>query len=60
MYEYKARLIRVIDGDTIDADIQSGLVVPVRLPKLYGINTADSNPKDPNKEKQELMPLTNY
>jgi len=48
MYEYKARLIRVIDGDTIDADIDLGFGVWVRQRvKLYGINTPDSKSKDP-------------
>jgi len=48
MYEYKARLIRVIDGDTIDADIDLGFGVWVHQRiKLYGINTPDSKSKDP-------------
>ena len=52
MYEYKARLIRVIDGDTIDADIDLGFGVWVRQRiKLYGINTADSKSKDPQQRE---------
>jgi len=48
MYEYKGRLIRVIDGDTIDADIDLGFGVWVHQRiKLYGINTPDSKSKDP-------------
>ena len=52
MYEYKARLIREIDGDTIDADIDLGFGVWVRQRiKLYGINTADSKSKDPQQRE---------
>lgn len=48
MYEYKAKLIRVVDGDTIDADIDLGFGVWVKQRiKLYGINTPDSKNHDP-------------
>ena len=30
MYEYKAKLIKIIDGDTIDAEIDLGFKVSVR------------------------------
>ena len=39
MYEYKAKLIRVIDGDTIDALIDLGFDVWVKKRiRLYGID----------------------
>lgn len=48
MYEYKAKLIRVVDGDTIDADIDLGFGVWVKQRiKLFGINTPDSQSHDP-------------
>ena len=49
MYEYKAKLIRVIDGDTVDFDIDLGfdshLYARVRLlgintPETYGVKKA--------------------
>ena len=39
MYEYSAKLIRVIDGDTIDASIDLGFDVWVKKRiRLYGID----------------------
>jgi micrococcal nuclease len=43
MYIYKAKLLRVINGDTLDIEIDLGfdLIIKQRL-KLYGIDTPDS------------------
>ena len=43
MYTYKAKLARVINGDTLDIEIDLGfdLIIKQRL-KLYGIDTPDS------------------
>lgn len=39
MYEYKCFTIRVVDGNTIDAEIDLGFNVLVRQRiKLYGVN----------------------
>jgi micrococcal nuclease len=47
MYTYKAKLIRVVDGDTIDAEIDLGFGVFMRQRvRLYGINTPESRTKD--------------
>lgn len=49
MYEYRCYTIRVVDGSTIDAQIDLGFNVLVRQRiKLYGIITPDmkSNDKD--------------
>ena len=47
MYTYKAKLIHVIDGDTIDAEINLGFNVIVRQRiRLYGIKTPDSKSID--------------
>jgi micrococcal nuclease len=42
MYEYKALVIRVIDGDTLDVDIDLGLDIrqKTRL-RLFGIDAAE-------------------
>ena len=46
-YEYKAKLIRVIDGDTIDAMIDLGFDVWIKKRiRLHGINTPPIRTKD--------------
>ena len=38
-YRYRARVVRVLDGDTYELDIDLGFHVSVRLPvRLYGWN----------------------
>jgi micrococcal nuclease len=47
MFEYKAKLIRVIDGDTVDAKIDLGFDVWVRKRiRLHGIDAPESRTKD--------------
>ena len=47
MYTYKIKLRRVIDGDTIDADIDLGFDVSVKKRiRFMGINTPESRTKD--------------
>lgn len=43
MYTYKAKLVRVINGDTLDINIDLGfdIIIKQRL-KLFGIDTPDS------------------
>jgi micrococcal nuclease len=44
MYEYKAKVIRVLDADTIDVSIDLGFDVWVyQRVRLLGINTAEKN-----------------
>jgi micrococcal nuclease len=44
MYEYKARVVRVLDGDTMDVSIDLGFDVWVyQRVRLLGINTAEKN-----------------
>lgn len=53
MYTYKAKLIRIVDGDTIDAEIDLGFDTIVRKRiRLYGINTPETRTKD-LKEKEK-------
>ena len=41
MYTYKAKLMRVVDGDTVDAEIRLGFGVFMKQRiRLYGINTS--------------------
>jgi micrococcal nuclease len=53
MYEYKAKLIKVVDGDTVDAMIDCGFSVfrKERI-RLRGINAPESRTRD--KEEKTL------
>jgi micrococcal nuclease len=44
MYEYKAKVVRILDGDTMDVSIDLGFDVWVyQRVRLIGINTAEKN-----------------
>ena len=48
MFEYNARLVRVIDGDTVRLDIDLGFsIYRIENLRLRGINTPELNSKDP-------------
>jgi micrococcal nuclease len=49
MYEYSAKIIRVVDGDTVDVDINLGfgVVFVNQRVRLYGIDTPESRTRDP-------------
>ena len=48
MYEYEATTVRVIDGDTVELDIDLGFNITRREKvRLYGINTPELTDKDP-------------
>lgn len=47
MYRFNARLVRVVDGDTIDADIELGFSVFMRdRIRLMGIDTPESRTRN--------------
>ena len=48
MYEYKCKLVKVVDGDTIDVDIDLGFGVWLQKQRirLYGIDTPESRTSD--------------
>ena len=55
MYKYNAKLIRVIDGDTIDALIDLGFDVWVKKRiRLYGIDTPETRTRDLEEKKAGL------
>ena len=59
MYEYNAKLSKVIDGDTIDADIDLGFQTFVKQRiKLYGVDTPQSRSKVTT-EKEEGIKAKN-
>ena len=48
MYEYKCKMVRVVDGDTVDVDIDLGFGVWLRKQRIrmYGIDTPESLTSD--------------
>ena len=55
MYEYKAKLIRVIDGDTVDAMIDLGFDTWVmKRVRLYGIDAPESRTKNLDEKSQGI------
>ena len=49
MYEYNSKIIRIVDGDTVDVDINLGfgVVFANQRIRLYGIDTPESRTRDP-------------
>ena len=55
MFEYKAHLLRVVDGDTLDARIDLGFSVFVKKRiRLMGIDTWESRTRDLEEKKKGL------
>ena len=55
MYEYRAKLDRVVDGDTIDANIDLGFDVSVhKRIRLAGIDSPESRTRDLEEKKRGL------
>ena len=55
MYTYKAKLDRVIDGDTIDVNIDLGFDITVhKRVRLGGIDTPESRTRDLEEKKRGL------
>ena len=48
MFEYKCNFVKVVDGDTVDVDIDLGFGVWLRKQRirLYGIDTPESRTRD--------------
>ena len=48
MFEYKCKMVKVVDGDTVDVDIDLGFGVWLRKQRirLYGIDTPESRTSD--------------
>ena len=67
MHEYRCKLVKVIDGDTVDVDIDLGFDVWLRNQRirLYGIDTPESRTSDEvekvygNAAKEFLVKWTN-
>ena len=68
MYEYRCKIDRVVDGDTVDVDIDLGFGIWLRKERvrLYGIDTPESRTRDLKEKKyglaaksfvQDLLPV---
>jgi micrococcal nuclease len=57
MHEYKCTILRVVDGDTVDVDIDLGFGVWMRKQRirLYGIDTPESRTRDLEEKKYGLL-----
>ena len=53
MYEYRCKIVKVIDGDTVDVDIDLGFGVWLHKERirLYGIDTPESRTRDLDRKK---------
>lgn len=57
MYEYRCTILKVIDGDTVDVDIDLGFGIWVRNERvrMYGIDTPESRTRDLLEKKYGLL-----
>ena len=47
MYQYKAKLVRCVDGDTADLDVDLGFYITIRIRcRLLGVNTPERGKPD--------------
>ena len=53
MYEYKCNIRRVVDGDTVDVDIDLGfnVILSNQRIRLMGIDTPESRTRDKEEKK---------
>ena len=56
MHEYKCTILRVVDGDTVDVDIDLGFGVWLRKERvrIHGIDTPESRTRDLEEKKYGL------
>ena len=58
MYEYKARVVKIIDGDTIDFDVDLGFNITIRVRgRLLYVDTPERGHEDWKRATQELNKL---
>ena len=56
MYEYRCEVVHIVDGDTVDVDIDLGFGVWMKKQRirLYGIDTPESRTRDLEEKKYGL------
>ena len=56
MYEYNAELVRVVDGDTVDAMIDLGMTVWIKKRiRFHGVDTWESRTRNKEEKKKGLL-----
>ena len=57
MFEYNAVIVKVVDGDTVDVDIDLGFSVWLKKQRvrLYGLDTPESRTRDKEEKKYGLL-----
>ena len=57
MFEYSCTIVKVVDGDTVDVDIDIGFGVWLKKQRirLYGIDTPESRTRDLEEKKYGLI-----
>ena len=57
MYEYQCKVVKVIDGDTADVDIDLGFGVWMKKQRIrfYGVDTPESRTRDKEEKVYGLM-----
>jgi len=60
MFEYQSKIVKVVDGDTVDVDIDLGFGVWLKKQRirLYGIDTPESRTRDLEEKKYGLVAKT--
>ena len=55
---YDAKIVRVVDGDTVDADIFLGFDINMRQRlRLYGVNAPETRSRDPVEKARGLKAM---
>ena len=56
MYEYKCKVVHIVDGDTVDVDIDLGFGVWLKKERIrmFGIDTPESRTRDLEEKKYGL------
>jgi len=56
MHEYRVKIVRVVDGDTVDVDIDLGFGIWMKgeRVRLFGIDTPESRTRDKEEKKYGL------
>ena len=59
MYEYRCKVVHIVDGDTVDVDIDLGFGVWMKKQRirLYGIDTPESRTRDLEEKKYGLAAI---
>ena len=62
MYEYRCKVVKIVDGDTVDVDIDLGFGVWLHKERIrmFGIDTPESRTRDLEEKKFGLAAKQSY